>query len=99
MKKVLAGIILSMVAVSTASALSFVNKEIPVQCVNSDELVIVLTQFEEKVMVRDLSVADERYSLWVNPETRSWTFVLTDAYTKEHCIVAFGLDLKFVGEW
>jgi hypothetical protein len=95
MKKILAGVVLSLVAVSTAYALEPTTKQIPVDCMGEKRLTEVLGQFGERLLLLDVQgELRARHSLWVNPETRSWTFVETNALTKEHCILAFGTALE-----
>lgn len=98
MKKILATVLLALpLALSAQSPI--VNDELAIECTDSDGLSAVLDQFNEVLMVRDTESDELRYSLWVNPTTRTWTFVQTRPQSETHCVVAFGQGLEYSGEF
>ena len=99
MKKLLIGAMLAALPF-TAVGSSFWDTTRDVQCMPDETLVAVLVDYEEEIFLRDIGTnTDDRFSIWINPKTRSWTAVTTDARTKTHCIVAFGRHIQFIGEW
>lgn len=98
MKKLLIGTLL-LASIASANALEFSVDNLPIECMKDDVLTIVISEFGEQIFIRDMEKENQRMSMWVNPETRSWTIVLTDALKKEHCIIAFGNSLQYKGEW
>ena len=98
MRKILAAVLLALPLVLSAQVPVF-NDELEIECTDSGGLGFVFDHFQEVLMVRDSGNNELRYSLWVNPTTRTWTFVQTRPQTKTHCIVAFGENLEYSGEF
>lgn len=98
MKKILAAVLLALPLALSAQP-PIINDELAIECTDSNGLGVVLDQFKEILMVRDNESNELRYSLWVNPTTRTWTFVQTRPRTKTHCVVAFGQGLEYSGEF
>lgn len=99
MKKTLAAVLLALPFALSAQA-TIVHDTIDVECVNTKELAVLVTQFNEVIMLRDLrGSGDGGYSLWVNPDDRTWTFVFHNRENQLHCVAAFGSALEYSGEW
>jgi hypothetical protein len=98
MKKILAAVLLALPLALSAQP-PLINDELAIECTDSNGLGLVLDQFKEILMVRDNESNEIRYSLWVNPTTRTWTFVQTRPQSKTHCVVAFGQGLEYSGEF
>ena len=98
MKKILAAVLLALPFALSAQP-PIINDELAIECTDTNGLGAVLAEFQEVMMVRDTESSEHRYSLWVNPTTRTWTFVQTRPQSKTHCVVAFGQGLEYSGEF
>ena len=98
MKKILAAVLLALPFALSAQP-PIINDELEIECTDTDGLAVVLAEFQEVMMLRDRGNNELRYSLWVNPTTRTWTFVQTRPQSEIHCVVAFGEDLEYSGEF
>lgn len=96
MRKLIAASILA--ASFTASA-EVIEVPIKSECTyDTETFVEMIARFEEEIMVRDLGQTNgSNYTMWVNPETRSWTMIRH--FNDASCIVGFGDQLEFTGEW
>lgn len=93
MKKILAAVLLTLPLFVSA------GEGFQEMCVDSEGLIDVVMEFDEKMVIQDLSGNEFRYTLWVNPTTRSWTFVESRLSSNLHCIIAVGADLERLSEF
>ena len=74
--------------------------ELPMTCGDSTNLVNGLREgYGEEIAMMSLgvnSIGDQLYhSLWINPETQSWTFVVVNRQKETLCVMASGDNFTF----
>lgn len=96
MRKLIAA---SILAISFTASAQIEEIPITTECSSDSEVFVgMLARFEEEIMVRDIGATDgTNYTLWVNPETRTWSMLRH--FDDATCIVGYGVDLEFSGEW
>jgi hypothetical protein len=96
----LATIFVAIINMQSVRAQSF-ELEFPITCGSSENFVTNLkNQYGKELimMAGSLNEKDETlyHSLWINAETRTWTFVVANVERKTSCVLATGDGMNMV---